>query len=126
MDEFHTLRAEGFGVGDEPAGEHRGKHGGGLWIAGLTAPDIQLFGVDRFNVSHGAAVEVIDVRRYRIRVLIDPDDAADDAVTHNGTDVFGIEPQTAQFTRGFSHTNHAVVKISVDIHFHPPRLRIGE
>ena len=42
MDEFHALRAEGFGVGDEPTGEHRGKHGGGLWIAGFTAPDIQL------------------------------------------------------------------------------------
>ena len=101
--ELHAVAIEGLIVLQEPAGEHRGEHRGGNGVARLAAPDLEFSGVEGLDVGCCAAVKIVDVGRHGIAIGVDADDAADDAVAHDGADVLRIP---AHFPEGLSTGGH--------------------
>ena len=101
--ELHADAIEGLIVLQEPAGEHRGEHRGGDGVARLAPPDLESSGVEGLDVWCRAAVKIVDVGRHGIALGVDADDAADDAVAHDGADVLRIP---AHFPEGLSTGGH--------------------
>ena len=124
MHELHAFFSESRHVFKEPARKHGREHGRRFGVARFTPPDVEALRIDRFDISHCAAVEIVDVGRYRARIFVDADDAADDAVAHDGGNVGRIMAFCAYFADDGAHALDAVFKIVVDIHLHPAGFRI--
>ena len=96
MHKLHPFFDESGRILEEPARKHSREHGRSFRVAGFAAPDVELLGVERFNVRHRTAVEVVDVRGDRTGIFVDTDDAADDAVAHDSGDFCRVASERAQ------------------------------
>ena len=121
---LHALFPELAGVFDKPPGKKRGEHAVGFRVAGLFAPNVEVFGVDGIGVSLRAAVKVIDVGGHGVAFSVDAADAADDAVTHHGADVGGVVAFAADFIRAALHAGKCDAEKLIGIHLYPARMRV--
>ena len=124
--ELNAALAEFGRISEEPAREHGREHRRGFSVAGFAAPDRKLLRVEGFHILRRAAVEVVDVGRDRARIFVDADDAADDAVAHDGGDVLRIAADAAKLARYFGHGRDAVLEVRVHVHLDPAGMRIAE
>ena len=85
---------------------------------------VKVFGIDGVNIGLRAAVKVVDVGRHGFAVFVHAADAADNAVTHDRSDVRRTVAFALDGINGFLHALDGDVEKLVNVHLHPARLRI--
>ena len=126
MDKLHAALFERVGILQEPAGEHRREHTGSFRVSGLTAPDLAGRAVDRVNVFLRPRIQIVDEGSNRVAVSVNTGDTADNAVTHNGSDIRRIIALAAEFIAAGLHAGNRIRDVFVRIHLNPARIRIPE
>ena len=85
-----------------------------------------MLGLQCFHIVGSPAVQVVDIGRNGVALCVHTNNAADNAVPHNGTDLAHVQSLGCHLPAAIPHTLFNQLIIFPHIHLYPARLRVEQ